>query len=47
MIYILIHSDPSMKVREIKGRASASVSSLDHETLPAKLAPGPVHLYCP
>lgn len=43
----LIHSEPSMKVREIKGLASSSVSSLDQDTLPAKLAPAPVHLYCP
>lgn len=45
--YNLIHSDPSMKLREIKGLASSSVSSLAHDTLPAKLAPGPLHLYCP
>lgn len=43
----LSHSEPSMKVREIKGLASSSVSSLDHDTLPAYWAPGPVHLYCP
>lgn len=29
------------------GLASSSVKSLDHDTLPAKLAPGPLHLYCP
>lgn len=46
-VYSLIHSEPSMKLREIKGLASSSVSSLDHDTLPAKLAPDPVHLYCP
>jgi len=38
---------PSIKPSERKGVASSSVSSLDHDTLPAKLAPGPVHLYCP
>lgn len=42
VMYILVgddqnlsHSEPSMKVREIKGLASSSVSSLDHDTLPA------------
>lgn len=45
--YTLIHSVPSTKLSERKGVASSSVSSLDHGTLPAKLAPSPVHLYCP
>lgn len=35
MNQIEIHSEPSMKVRERKGLASSSVSSLDHSTLPA------------
>jgi hypothetical protein len=45
--YSLTHSVPSMKLSEMKGLASSSVSSCDHATRPAKSAPGPVHLYCP
>lgn len=45
--YNVIHSAPSMNFSDTNGFACSSVRSLDHGTLPAKVAPGPLHLYCP